>query len=121
MKKLFFIQQIYITPVFDIDHQINTEVVCFFTSVLSKNQIVTGSFIDEHDGQSYKTVYNGEQYWMAENLNYYTPSGSTYYNNDSRQYAQIYGRLYDWYTAKISCPKGWHLSIHEDWKKLELF
>ena len=133
MKKLFFIQQIHIMHVFGCRNQTNREAImkikfiitfllaCLPAFILSQTQIETGSFVDERDGQSYKIVKIGNQYWMAENLNFYTPTGSTYYNNDSLQYAHIYGRLYDWNTAKKCCPKGWHLSTHEDWKKLELF
>jgi uncharacterized protein (TIGR02145 family) len=56
---------------------------------------------------------------MAQNLNYYTPAGSAHYNYDSITYSNIYGRLYSWTIANQTCPSGWHLSTHDDWKKLE--
>jgi uncharacterized protein (TIGR02145 family) len=56
---------------------------------------------------------------MAQNLNFYTSTGSAYYKNDSDQYARIYGRLYNWTKANSIFPLGWHLSTHNDWKKLE--
>lgn len=83
--------------------------------------IETGSFLDTRDGQIYKTVKIGDQWWMAQNLNYYTSKGSKYYNDDSIKNAAIYGRLYDWNTAYTSCPVGWHLSTHSDWKKMEIY
>jgi len=31
----------------------------------------------------------------------------------------MYGRLYNWKTAKKVCPDGWHLPTDEEWKELE--
>ena len=92
----------------------------------------TGTFTDPRDNQEYEWVVIGEQKWMAENLNYYTPSGSWYYDNDSLEYADSYGRLYAWIIAMDGaessnenpsgvqgvCPPGWHLPSDAEWDEL---
>lgn len=91
-----------------------------------------GTFTDPRDGQEYQWVQIGQQRWMAENLNYYTPEGSWYYDTDSLEYAASYGRLYTWTAAMNGasssndnpsgvqgiCPPGWHLPSDSQWQQL---
>lgn len=72
---------------------------------------------DTRDDQKYAIVKIGNQYWMAENLKYYTSNGSWYYNNDSIQFSK-YGRLYNWQIACNVCPDGWRLPNRDDWNEL---
>ncbi|HNW99666.1 MAG TPA: FISUMP domain-containing protein [Bacteroidales bacterium] len=77
----------------------------------------TGILTDNRDGQTYKTVTIGKQTWMAENLNYVTAHGSWCYNNDSNN-CKIFGRLYNWETAKTGCPSGWHIPTKGEFDSL---
>jgi uncharacterized protein (TIGR02145 family) len=51
---------------------------------------------------------------MAENLAYKASSGCWSYNNNDSSVSK-YGYLYNWETAKISCPSGWHLPGDTEW------
>lgn len=86
-------------------------------------------FIDNRDGQVYKAVKIGDQWWMAENLNYDTTGGYCY-SDDCGTYAGTYGRLYVWNTAmggseiegsRGICPEGWHIPTDAEWTTLTTF
>lgn len=85
-----------------------------YDEYLPVNPPEIGILIDPRDGQIYDTVKIGNQWWMAENLNYDAGSGSSCYDDNSSN-CNTYGRLYDWYTACNVCPDGWHLPTKSEW------
>lgn len=95
--------------------------------------------VTDIDGNIYKTVKIGDQWWMAENLkttkyndgadipnvtdntewvNHTTPAYCWYDNDIS--YKNPYGALYNWYsvnTGKLA-PTGWHVASDAEWTTL---
>jgi len=59
-----------------------------------------GTFTDQRDGKTYKTVKIDDMIWLAENFNY---------EGEDK---------YDFETAKKICPLGWHLPSDEEWGRL---
>ena len=73
-------------------------------------------FIDPRDSRMYRTVRLGKHEWFAENLSYKVRQSWCYGGDESN--CERYGRLYDWASAKTSCPSGWRLPTIEDWGAL---
>jgi len=79
----------------------------------------SGTFIDERDGQTYRTVKMPDgKVWMAQNLNYKPESGGSFCYDEDESMGEKYGRLYNWKTANKVSPKGWHLPSREEWEEL---
>ena len=96
--------------------------------------------VTDIDGNSYRTVKIGDQWWMAENLQVTryrngeaipnVTDGATWeglttgaycnYNNNEG-YVATYGRLYNWYAVddgRNIAPEGWHVPTDAEWQVL---
>ena len=83
------------------------------------NAQLKGTFTDTRDGNTYHWVQIGEQVWMSENLAYKPSKGNWWLYNNNPFYTGKVGYLYDWQTAMVACPPGWHLPADREWAELE--
>lgn len=74
------------------------------------------TFTDSRDGQVYTYTEIDSVFWMTQNLNF--ASGNSWYYDDNSDYADTYGRLYDFDAALNACPVGWHLPSGDEWQNL---
>jgi uncharacterized protein (TIGR02145 family) len=100
--------------------------------------------ISDIDGNMYNTILIGNQTWIKENLRVskfqngdpipvvsentawsnLTTGARCWYNNDSTNYEESYGNLYNWYAASDSrgiCPTGWHVPSDSEWSILTTY
>jgi len=93
-----------------------------FVSLAVKAQ-ETSSITDDRDSKTYKTVKIGNQWWLAQNLQFECPNKNLAYWADEAksELGLLYRPYYSLVKMNNVCPAGWHVSTDEDWLALERF
>ncbi|NOX47886.1 MAG: hypothetical protein GXO89_13000 [Chlorobi bacterium] len=68
------------------------------------------------NSQEAKTISIGNQVWMSSNMDSIVVNSYCYVNDTNN--CSKYGRLYNWETALIICPQGFHLPSDTEWAEL---
>jgi len=120
------------------DFTVNMLLIDPYSKFVVQQELEKGTVTDI-DGNVYKTVKIGDQWWMAENLRTtkyndgisipnvtnvtswaaLTTGAYCWYDNDI-SYKNPYGALYNWYavnTRKLA-PIGWHVASDAEWTTL---
>jgi uncharacterized protein (TIGR02145 family) len=87
------------------------------TPCASKTYDVVFYACKDLDGKNYPIVEIGNQWWMAENLDYKSENSIWQYSSDTINY----GKLYSWNEAISVCPSGWHLPLDNEWEQLAIY
>ncbi len=103
--------------------------ICFLTFSCIEGQAqdltqLSSIFIDDKDGQEYKTVVIGKYVILAENYNYeFEDSVSSFQckNLKSKEEKKQFGRFYTYKAAEKLAPKGWRLPSVDDWDEISEF
>jgi uncharacterized protein (TIGR02145 family) len=99
--------------------------------------------VTDIDGNAYKTIKIGDQWWMAENLRVthyrngdhipHESDNAAWVGLDSGAYCKydnadsniaVFGLLYNWHAVDDTrdiAPSGWHVPTDDEWKELEMF
>jgi uncharacterized protein (TIGR02145 family) len=134
VKNKYIVRDFDNEKAYSIDDQFNTKIIATDNFYSFETGAVT-----DIDGNIYKTVKIGNQWWMAEDLKvtHYrngdsipnirinakwailTTGALCSYNNDNK--LTIYGRLYNWYAVDDNrhiAPAGWHVPSDSEWQAL---
>jgi uncharacterized protein (TIGR02145 family) len=118
------------------------EMTTIVTDTLPKTGNYPVEFVSCQDegGKNYPVVKIGSQTWMAENLAYLpevspgtegSDTDPNYYVNGyqgsdlneamSQAGYRLYGVLYNWEAARVSCPAGWNLPSDDEWNIMDKY